>query len=392
MINLLFDLNNIVYRSLFIISGYGSKQFTFDSQSEIDQLMRKISMDVTYLIRLINPSRVIFTKDDKSWRKQIKIEENDGYKAQRTKSGNINWNNVYASINEFCEIVENKGMIVTGIPTAESDDLLSLWSYELQFNQNQHVIIVSGDEDLRQLVKFYPYDAPNNKFAFTTVFNPFMQGKNASRKLYVPKYFEEWINKTEAIDIFNMKGSIDVDKEDFKKIITAEKTKMEVVDGRMIALRKIFCGDDSDNIPAIYSWLSDKGVETRITNSKFEKIYEMIALSPDELLDHTDLYERGPQILEALKKITKQNITLDINNRIDRQAKLVVLDKKLFPEEIVKDFEDKKQMELDKSRLNYASLNMHDLLEGTRYVREKKNENVASIFKEIDRIKGNSLF
>jgi len=392
MTNLIFDLNNIAHRSMFVVGGYGSKQFTFDSQSEIDQLIRKLAMDVAYLIRLINPSRIIFALDDKSWRKSIKIDENDGYKAQRVKSAYINWSNIYSALNEFSEIMKDNGMIVTKIKSAEADDLCSLWRYELQFNQNQHVIIISGDEDMRQLVQFNPYDAPAKKFAFTTVFNPFMQGKNASRKLYVPKYFEEWLNDSSAVDFMNMKGSIDVDKEDFKRIISSERTKMEVVDGRMIALRKMFCGDDGDNVPAIYTWLSDKNVETRITNSKFEKIYNMLILSPTELMDHVDLFERGDKVLEALKVVTKQNITINIDDRIMRQAKLVVLDKNLFPEEIVKSFEELKQKELDKPRVNYVSLNMQNLLEGTRYVRNKSKESEASIFKEIDRIKGTSLF
>lgn len=392
MTNLIFDLNNIAHRSMFIVSGYGKTTFTFDSQSEIDQLIRKMSMDVTHIIRQINPSRVIFAVDSKSWRTDIKIEENEGYKGNRTKSSFINWNNVYKALDEFTEIVENYGMIVTKIQRAEADDIISLWSYELAINQNQHVIIVSGDEDLRQLIKFNPYDAANKKFAFVTVFNPFLQGKNASKKLYVPKYFEEWLNTVEAVDIFNMKGSINVDKEDFKKIINSEKTKLETVDGRLIALRKIFCGDDGDNIPAIYSWLNEKGVEVRITNSKFEKIYDSIVESPDELMDHYDLLERSDKILEILKKITKQNISFDIESRLKRQIKLVVLDSIFFPEEIVETFEKNKNKELEKIRVNYGNLNMYNLLEGTNYIKERKNENVSSIFKDIDRINKTSLF
>ena len=51
-----------------------------------------------------------------------------------------------------------------------------------------------------------------------------------------------------------------------------------------------------------------------------------------------------------------------------------------------------KDKELEKPRINYANVNMHELLEGTRYVREKKNENEASIFKQIDRINKTALF
>ena len=392
MTNLIFDLSNMAHRAMFTVSGYGAKQYTFDTQAEVDQLMRKMATDMAFIMRLINPSRIIFALDSKSWRRTIKIEENDGYKAQRVKSNIINWDNVYSALDEFSSIMENNGMIVTKIDSAEADDVIALWAYELQFNQNQHVIIVSGDEDLRQLVRFYPYDVVDKKLVFTTVFNPFMQGKNASRKLYVPKYFEEWINATEVVDFMNMKGTINVDKEDFKKIITSERTKMEVVDGRMIALRKIFCGDDGDNIPAIYTWLNDKDVEVRVTNSKFEKIYEMLVTTPDELMDHHDLMDRSEKVFEAIKKVTKQTPPFKIEDRLKRQFKLVVLDSGLFPEEIVDKFEKGKEEQLSKPRLSYGSINMHNLLEGTRYVREKKSDNEASIFKEIDRIKGIQLF
>jgi len=390
MINLLFDLNNLVYRSLFIISGYGSKTMTFDSQNEIDQLIRKISIDISSIIRLINPSRVIFTKDDRSWRKEIKIEENDGYKAQRIKSTNINWNNIYSALEEFCKIAENNGITVSGISTAESDDLLTLWADEIQHKQHQHAIIVSGDEDMRQLVSFWPYES--GKIAYTTVYNPFMQGKNSSRKLYVPQHFEDWINTADAVDFMNLKGTINVDKEDFRKIINAEKTKMEVVNGRMIMLRKIFCGDDGDNIPAIHTWLNEKDVEVRITNSKFEKIYEGIKIESDELMDHDTLWERRNDVMKLIKAVSKTKPTFKIDDRLRRQIKLVVLSPDVFPEEIINKFNEVKQKELDKPRVNYSSLNMKDLLEGTRYISEKKNENEASIFKQIDRISGTALF
>jgi predicted nucleic acid-binding protein len=355
-------------------------------------LIRKIATDVSYIIRNINPSRIIFALDDKSWRRNIKIDENDGYKAQRVKSTFINWDKVYAALNDFADIMQNKGMIVTKIKNAEADDLLCLWSHELQFIQNQHVIIVSGDEDLRQLVRFYPYDAPNHKFCFTTVYNPFMQGKNASKKLYVPKYFEEWLSTPSVCDMFNMKASIDVDKEDFKKIITAEKTKMEVVDGRMIALRKIFCGDDGDNVPAFYTWINAKGKEERITNSKFEKIYEKMILRPNELMDDEDLWERKEKLAEVIKEVIKQDIPFNIGDRLNRQVKLVVLSPFVFPEEIQNEFKDLKDKELEKPRVNFSNTNMHILLEGTKYVNTKKVENEANIFREIDKMSKNPLF
>ena len=77
MTNAIFDLSNMFFRSLFIVGGYGSKQYSFDNQVELDQLMRKVATDVSQVIRTINPSRVIFALDSKSWRKDISIDENE---------------------------------------------------------------------------------------------------------------------------------------------------------------------------------------------------------------------------------------------------------------------------------------------------------------------------
>jgi 5'-3' exonuclease, N-terminal resolvase-like domain len=392
MTNLIFDLNNIAHRSMFIVGGYGAKQFTFDSEKEIDQLMRKMAMDIAFIVRIVNPSRILFAKDDSSWRKDIEIEENEGYKGNRVKAAHINWKNVYEALGEFCEIMKNNGLVVTQIPKAEADDVIALWAEELMKNQNQHVIIVSGDEDLRQLVGSYN---KTGNVSFTTVFNPFMQGKNAFRKLYVPYDFENWLNTSEPVDFMHIQATMNVDKEDFHKIISTERTKMEVVDGRMIYLRKMFCGDGGDNIPSIYSWLNDKGVEVRITNSKFEKIYEALLASPEELINYSTLLERAPKVLEIIEKTSKKRLPFDnemMYARILRQARLVVLNHNLFPVEIVATFDKNKQAEIDKPRVNYANLNMHNILEGTRYVTNKKNESEAAIFHQIDRIHGKSLF
>ena len=120
MTNLVFDMNNMLFRSAFIIGKFGSAGYTFDSQRETDELMRKIAMDITFLIRLINPSRVILAKDDKSWRKGIDIEENEGYKGTRKSAEHINWDNIFRIMDEFLEIAEQNGFIVTHIPNVSN--------------------------------------------------------------------------------------------------------------------------------------------------------------------------------------------------------------------------------------------------------------------------------
>jgi len=377
MTNLIIDLSNLAFRSLFVTSGYGSKNYYFDNQYEIDQFLRKMATDISFIIRQTNTSRIIFALDSKSWRKEISIDENEGYKANRIKGGIINWDNVFNTISEFADILNSNGFIVSKIDNAEADDIITMWRDELFFKQHQHLILVSADEDIRQLVCYYPYDI--NKKVFTTVFNPDARGKNPTKKLYVPKYFNEWINTLSEGDIFDR--SIDVDKEDFIRLKDSEKVTIEETDGNLIALKKIFCGDDGDNVPSIFSWLDKNGKVARITNSKFNKIIDSIGAK-----DYLDLMGKSKEIYDQIVNISGKRPPFKMEERLKRQIKLVVLSRDVFPKQIVKDFDDKIQECLNKPNINSQNWNMNSILEGTKYIR--KNYNESSIFREID----NKLF
>jgi hypothetical protein len=387
MTNAIFDLSNMFFRSMFIVGGYGKKQYTFDSQRELDQLMRKVATDVTSVIRSINPSRVIFAFDSKSWRKNISIDENEGYKGHRKKSDTINWDGVYKIMADLAEILKANGFIVSKIDNAEADDLMALWMDELVNHQNQHVILVSADEDVRQLVK--SVSPSSNKKAFSVVYNPFTMGKNSSKKLFAPVGFRDWLRDEDDMgDIFNR--SIDVDKEDFERILN-DKVQLEEIDGAEIALRKIFCGDDGDNIPAIFTWINDKDKEVRITPSKYEKIINYIGAK-----SWKDLVEKADPIYDQLVEMSGKRPSFKMDKQIDRQLKLVVLDPSIFPEEIVNNF--KKHLAEDRSdtHINPQSWNMLSMLEGTKYVDAAKvrssSGSESSIFGQIDRISNKQLF
>ena len=173
---------------------------------------------------------------------------------------------------------------------------------------------------------------------------------------------------------------------------------METINGSEIAKRKLFCGDDGDNVPAIYTWLAKtaKGEEktVRITPAKYEKILKAINYPTlKDIMSSDDLYD---QILEEIKVISKDEPTIDIRKRLDRQIKLVVLDRTVFPEKIVSDFEKTIGPAMDKKPINPQSCNMTSILEGTRYVdatgKYKSKGGEISIFKEIDKIKSKELF
>ncbi len=393
MTNAIFDLSNMFFRSMFIVGNYGKKQYTFDSQSEMDQLIRKVATDISSVIRQINPSRVIFALDSRSWRKDIPIDENEGYKGNRKKSKNINWENIYKVMNDFSDIMKTNGFIVSQVKDAEADDLIALWTDELVNKQSQHAILISADEDVRQLVN-------TNGKSFSVVYNPFTMGRNATKKLFVTPEFISWLNDNDDMgDIFNR--SIDVDKEDFERII-ADKTKVESTDGNAIALRKVFCGDDGDNVPAIFTWIAkDKNGDViidkrtgepktaRITPSKFKKIVDYIGAK-----DYKDLYGKANVIYDQIVEISGERPPFKMEKRLERQSKLVVLDGDLFPSQIVKDFNKTVSEDLGRAQVHPQSWNMLSMLEGTKYVNPngKFAGNESSIFKEVDRISNKELF
>lgn len=381
MINCHFDLTNMVFRSMFSINAYEKgAQYTYHSQQEIDELMRKLSTDIAFILRMLNPGRVSLCVDSKSWRKKIEIEENEGYKGQREKNEDINWDNIYKLIQDFCDIAEKNGFIISKINMAEADDNLALWSAKLKDTPKQHTILVSGDEDIRQLAYF------NNKtHSSVTIFNPFMQGKNASKKLYHTKEFLDWVN-TDADngDIFNM--YIDTDHNNFKQLSKDTKLKFVEIEPESIALNKIFCGDGGDNIPSFYTWLTTtaKGdeKETRITPSKYEKIINELNINTiDDLLD-VDIVK----LEESLKKIVKGDLNISVRERLNRQCQLVILRESMMPEVMVDDFNEHYEEAIKKPRGSFGNLYMQKLLEGTRYMTYERKPTAikANIFNTLD--------
>jgi len=397
MTNSVIDLSNIFFRSLFSMNKWGKETHTFDSEEDLSQLMRKVSTDLTQILRTILPRRVIITVDSSSWRKNIEIVENEGYKGNREKSGSINWTNIFELMNEFSKILDSKGFIVSEIKKAEADDLMALWTEEF-VRRGEHVILVSGDEDIRQLVDSHFKDGD---VSFVTLFNPFTQGKNASKKLFYPKGFIEWTEGEAEVDqmsAFFDTSNKDIDKEDFRYILDNKNIQSVELYGPDISLHKIFCGDDGDNVPAFYTWntkvkKTGKMKETRITPSKFKKIKEALKIThPLDLIE-----EAVPEKLEPiLKKITeKESLGIDVKKRLDRQIKLVYLNSDFFPESINNIFNKKKDELLLKDKMLTNSINMKNILEGTKYLNTnytKSKSNQISIFADIDKIANKELF
>ena len=380
MITAIFDANNILMRSLFTSSGYGKNQLSFNEQEDNDKLARKLAMDISYILRFICPDKVIFAVDSYSWRKTIKIDENEGYKANRDKNQFYNWENIFKTYENFLKILESKGFIISRIDGAEGDDIINLWADELTTNKNSHVIIVSGDEDVRQLVG-------KNGDYFCNVYNPFLQGKNPVKKMYVSSEFENWLNNEDEIDIFNM-SNFNNDKGRFKKYFS--QIKQEIINGQEIVLQKIFLGDDGDNVPSIYTWENAKKLKKRFTKSLYSKLIANVNIQKTEDLEGVQTIR---MIKEEMERLTKTTLPFNIISRLKRQKELVELNKDNYPKYILESFEFEIEKFKQICKLPFGAISLNDILKGTQYIDANYKANKpksADIFKEVEKI--NALF
>jgi len=220
---ILVDGNFFLHKTFHIGSKIKSgKPFNFIDEPEEDKnlLLWKLAMDFASEIKRFEgiTNKIVYTVDSSSWRKKFLDTQ---YKANRVKSDTINWNAIYECHNEFINGLESLGVIVSRVKGAEADDLIFAWSSEL--NQNgQNAVIISGDNDLLQLVNL-----DNSSSANTIYYNKFDKDIHAFPK------FQKWLDQEEhntTHDIFNMPVDLMSNtKQNLREVIKSSKMKIHEV-------------------------------------------------------------------------------------------------------------------------------------------------------------------
>jgi len=373
------DWTNLAFRSLYLANGFDGTA-SYDTQEEINNYIGKMAMDISFILRMFAPNKVVFCIDSKhSWRKDII----GTYKINRVKSSDYNWDNIFAALDSFKEHMKKLGYVFAEVEHAEADDMLAL-TKEIVFQepafQNYNLILVSADADIRQLIDFKP---ETNQYCM--VFNEIGTGKGGFRHLYCDKDTMQWYDApidVQINDIFNFE--IDNEREFIKNLIVANpKVKMEVTDPDNILLNKIFCGDDGDCVPAFYEWFNDKGNKKRFTNAPYVKMLGILGAHSIEELEQT----KG-SLKEALETVLKRKINdIDVLERLERQKKLVYLNSSVFPESIASYKRDLASLMLKQPSLNLYGVKMDTLLNGSEFkdvlVKDKKRD--AEVFKSLDK-------
>lgn len=377
---LLFDANFWLHKTFFI--GQKIKQgkpFNFIDEPEQDKnlLLWKLSVDFAAEVKRFEgiTNRIVYCIDSSSWRKTFHPESD--YKANRVKSSDIDWNRVYEVHNEFIAALEKVGVIISRVKGAEADDLIFAWSSALN-QQGHNALIISGDNDLLQLVNLDKSSSAN-----TLYYNKF------DKDLHVFPGFKPWLDIEEnaTLDIFNMPMDLVTNtKSHLKDIIKSNKMKLDEVNTNEFIFRKILVGDSGDNVSPLEVKIKN-GKTYRVTDKQVDSI--LSEYKDDKVFVHqthlfTDDYIN--QICEISKRVIKIEKPIEeIRAKWELNRNLVFLHKKCIPETVFNDMhtqiESKPMGSLSAMSL-HEIMNKDKILSNTSYTKEKAESfNEASLFK-----------
>jgi 5'-3' exonuclease len=351
--NLIFDGNYLFYKTLFIFGSYSKGSRVLSTKIDQEMFIRKIATDMSHAIRPFgNPNKIVFTIDSRSWRKDVEIEEG-GYKSNRERDESaIDWDSFYKCMNEFADILRRKGFIVSREERAEGDDLMYLWADKF-YNEGQDSVIITGDKDLTQCIKF-------NGSNFIVVYNP----NSKSRKIVAPKGFSSWL-KTEEYDLFDASTFMNRSKDLIAEAISS--ISVEEIDPDYLIFEKVITGDAGDAVPPVWTW-ENKGKTYRVTPSKAARMYEIVNMTLP-IIDVIELPNRAQEIANAINATCKQVAPTDaLKSRLERNLKLVYLDTRIIPSDIQAAFKTSYESAKENKELSANQYDMNHLLEGTRFI------------------------
>lgn len=375
------DWSNMLFRSLFINQLYG-KNATYDRIEDCRSFIFKFAGDICSILNIFKPHNVIMLTDSQhAWRKDVLPGEN-GYKSNRQRSENINWDNIFKCSDDLKKLFEKAGCHIAEAEHAEADDMAALLKETIfEKYHDCNLIIVSADADLRQLIDF---DETTNQYC--AVYNTTTKGKTGKRMFYVCDKFMNWYNREEQVDIFF--SNVDISKQYIKDILSQNsKIELSIENPDEIILHKIFCGDDGDCVPSFYDWIAN-GKFVRITPSKEKKVRESLGIS-----NIGDLLNNVNNLKPVFESVIKKEINdIDINERLSRQRVLVELNSNLFPDNIKSYKETIDYMVQDIPNANFWNIKSSDVLAGSEYEgADKKKALTADIFKDMSKYGLNNM-
>lgn len=272
-------------------------------------------------------ANIYFVSDsrEKSWR--VKLDK--GYKGNRKRNTDIDWEFVFDAYNDFKKNLSKSGIQVLEAKHIEGDDWLS-YLVSKSNSEGISTIIVSNDYDIKQIVGYRV-----NPLYINIMSNEMLN----KQKLFLPKNYQIFLNEMNKLDnndIFNLNDNLD-----FIRLINSfiEKYEMYEIDPIESLIVKVISGDQSDNIKSVWSIV--KGGRRRgIGEIGAKSIFDNYITEFGEInLSDPDLYENIADLICEKKKLSKTTI-LEIKDNIDKNMKLIHLNIDSIPVEVKRRMEN----------------------------------------------------
>jgi len=338
MISVIIDGNYLFHKTFGVFSGFGASNpgEILSKESDRNIFMRKIITDLCYSLNQIPiDGHVIFVKDSRSWRKNLKVERAE-YKGSREekKDKQVDWGSFFELIEDFGNFIQLNGYTYSKAQGAEGDDLLWFWNKKLR-DGGSNVVIFSGDKDSHQLTGV-------DETGWTICWN----ANSKSNKIVAANGWQEkYLNKEQELSVFDISFDTETEQEKIRKILGS--CVLEEIDPERLIFEKILTGDKRDDVPSVWAYEKTPGKLFKLTDSKSTAIYNHYKASGwgtqniNEIWDNPEFRDWiAGFILRSMNSTdSSENRELAINN-YHENAQLVWLSDKVIPEEVINNMEE----------------------------------------------------
>lgn len=330
-------------------------QFNSRYQKQVDGYVENLCRHMTTIVnRYAFCQNIIIVRDSGSWRKDMDIKQpmqyvKEGdvfsddvqkYKGNRVKDDQINWNDVYGKFDEFVDALqEHFGMPVLQVPKAEGDDWLWFVPRYIKKHFDLDTLIYCNDGDITHTIADYIAIARQ----VVTKVAP------AGEMVTTSKLFEAY-NQTNNVNVLLVDNLRAGHLNEMFKEVKIGSVQHKVVNPAFTLIKKVFAGDDKDNIPPIAKYTTNQKQYKKPNETTFVKYWESKGISCEgvapegmRLLTIDDLYNEEfirDYLVNcygvALTKSVKH--TLDIEHAMEmywQNLKLNHLSEKQIPTEII---------------------------------------------------------
>lgn len=365
----------------------GALDFFQSPSNDKRLLFWKLSLDFASVIKRFGGciDSIVYCIDSSSWRKEYKTSDVT-YKANRKQEEEINWSGIFDAHDAFVNTLKEFGVTISRVPGCEGDDLIYGWSNYLNMN-DRNCIIMSGDNDLVQLINYTPsYDTTTifyNKFTETLYtfqgFDKWLEGKK--------KAVEENVNE---LDIFDTDPT-ELNKDIINTFESAlKKVKKQEVEVHSFVVRKIIEGDPKDNVTSVYSYQKEtKKGDLRtygVKGKKVDTILERFKKKWGRDIHINDMF--NSEVLSYICKmvmdvmnIKNTNLT-DLIEKLKDNRNLILLHMKCIPDAIVDAMYDnieEREIQLSQATINKIK-DKNNIMEEYGYELEDENKGTSSDF------------